>query len=179
MLTELSLYRRFASAVAWKEMRRVENRSPGPVAVEVSRRLRAMRTHAQLAVAPREMMRVVQRLAWQRGYDRQKFNGVGAELCAEMNGYYRDANNRFGNKIWKANWNDIVVPEPPLPVNELVPGQIDPKTEAAIAEIIGQASEQFAITPRRSAFDEPLNLMVEHLEALQRRLGISSRWRVV
>jgi hypothetical protein len=178
MLTELRLYRRAASAIAWKDMRRVANRSPGPVAVEVSRRLRAMRTHARLTVPPRDMMRVVQRLATGLGYDRQKFNGVWPELRAEFDDRYRDTNERFAQTVWAQGWNDIVVPEPPRPVNELIAGRIDPRIEVAVDKILREAARQFAVTPCQSAFDAPLNLLTENFEALQRRLGIS-RWRVV
>jgi hypothetical protein len=178
MLTELRLHRRAASAITWKDMQRVENRSPGPVAVEVSRRLRAMRTHARLSVPPRDMMRVVQRLATRLGYDRQKFNGVWPELRSDLDKRYHETNERFARSIWTLGWNDIVVPEPSCPVNELIAGQIDAGTEVAIAEIMREAARQFAVTPRPSAFDAPLNLLTENLEALQRRLGIS-RWRVV
>jgi hypothetical protein len=172
LLAELRLYRRVAPALQNQDLRRVENRSPGPVAVEVSRRLRATRTHARLRVMPREMIRVVQRLAREQGYDRQKFNGVGPELRAEMDARYRDVNERFAGMVWKQGWDDIVAPEPPRPVNELIAGRIDPKTEADIEEILRQASQQFAVEPCRSLLDDPLNLVAESFEALQRRLSL-------
>jgi hypothetical protein len=178
MLSAVSLYRRVAPAIAQGDTQRVENRSPGPVAVEVSCRLRAMRIHTRLKVPARDMMRVVQRLAWERGYDRRKFNGVGPALRAEMDERYRPGNERFARMVWRKDWNDIVAPEPPRPVNELIPGLIDPKTEADIAEIIDQASLQFAVTACHSAFDKPLNLIGECIEEIERRLALS-RWRVV
>ena len=178
MLATLHLYRRVAPLITQTDVRRIENRSPGPVAVEVSRRLRTMRTHARLRVPPRDMMRVVSRLAWERGYDRQKFNGVGPELRAELDARYHDTNERFARALWAEGWDDVVAPEPAQPANELMPGHIDPRTEAAIAEIIDQASRQFAVQACHSALDNPLNLAAERFEALQRRLGIS-RWRVV
>ena len=178
LFADLRLYRRVAPTLQRQDLRRVENRSPGPVAVEISRRLRAMRTQTRLRVTPREMIRVVQRLAREQGYDRQKFNGVGPELRAEMGARYRDVNERFARMVWKQGWDDIVAPEPPRPVNELIAGQIDPKTEADITDILRQASQKFAVEPRHSVFDDPLNLVTESFEALQRRLGLS-RWRVV
>jgi len=177
LLAELRLYRRVAPTLQPKDLRRVENRSPGPVAVEISRRLRAMRTHTRLD-SPRDMMRVVQRLAYQRGYDREKFNGAGPELCAEMDARYRDVNERFARMVWKKGWDEIVAPEPSRPVNELIAGRIDQKTEADIVDILRQASEQFAVEPCHSVFNDPLNLVTEGIEALQRRLRLS-RWRVV
>ena len=177
LLSELRLYRRVAPTLQPGDLRRVENRSPGPVAVEVSRRLRAMRTHARLGI-PRDLMRVVQRMARQRGYDRGKFNGVGPELRAEMDARYRDSNERFARAVWKQGWDEVVAPEPPRPVNELITGRIDPATEAEIVDILRQASEQFAVEPCHSVFNDPLNLMAEGIEALQRRLGFSL-WRVV
>lgn len=178
MLAALGIEDRVVPLMAQKDVRRVENRSPGPVAVEVSRRLRAMRTHARLRVRPREMMRVVQQLTRERGYDQERFNGIWPELRAELAERYRETNDRFARSVWTAGWDDIVAPEQARPVNELVPGLIDGKTERAITEIIDQASRQFAVTPRHSPLDRPLNLLGEQFEALQRRLGILSLSRV-
>jgi hypothetical protein len=178
MLSAVGLYRRVEPAIAQEDTHRIENRSPGPVAVEVSRRLRTMRTHARLKVPARDMMRVVQRLAWDRGYDRRKFNGVDPALRAEMDQRHSAGNQRFAQMVWHKNWNDVVAPEPPRPVNELMPGLIDPNIEADIAAIIYEASRQFAVTARPSAFDEPLNRMDELIEDIERRLGLS-RWRVL
>lgn len=179
ILTALGLDQRVTPLIEQREMSRVENRSPGPVAVEVSRRLREMRTHARLRVRPREMMRVVQRLARERGYDRDRFNGIQPELRAELAAHYRNTNDRFAHAVWSTGWDDIVAPEPQRPVNELIPGLIDPEIETAITEIIDQASRQFAVPPRHSPLDRPLNLAGEQFEALQRRLGILSLSRVV
>jgi len=178
MLEALGIHDRVTPLMEQRDVRRVENRSPGPVAVEVSRRLRAMRTHARLRVRPREMMRVVQKLTRERGYDGERFNGIWPELRADLAERYRETNDAFAHALWRAGWDDIVAPEQPRPVNELVPGRIDHETETAIAEIIDQASRQFAVTPRHSVLDLPLNLLGEHLEALQRRLGILSLSRV-
>lgn len=175
VLTELRLYRYVAPIFQHQDMRRVENRSPGPVAVEISRRLRATRTHARLLVPPREMMAVVERLARRRGYDGQKFNGVGPELRAELDGRYSDVNERFARSVWQQSWDDIIAHEPACPVNELTPALISPEIEADIEAILYQASQQFAIAPSRSVFDDPVNLVAESLDALQRRFGISLR----
>jgi len=179
MLTALGLEQRVTSLIAQGELQRVENRSPGPVAVEISRRLRATRTHARLRVLPRDMMEVVRKLTWARGYDRERFNGIWPELRTGLANRYKETNDRFARAVWSAGWDDIVAPERPRPVNELMPGRIDTETESAIAEVIAQASQQFAVTPRRSALDDPLNLLGEQLEALQRRLGVWSLSRVV
>lgn len=178
MLSELNLYRRAVPAIGWSGMRRVENRSPGPVAVEVSRRLRMARSHAHLRVPPREMMRAVQRHANQLGYDGERFNGIGPELRDELAERYRVVNDRFARRLWGASWDDIVAPEPPRPVNELILGQIDGETETAILRILDTASHRFSVKACASAWDTPLNLLAEGFESLQRRLGIS-RWRVV
>ena len=178
MLATIGLFERVTPLIGPKDIGRVENRSPGPVAVEISRRLRAMRIHTRLQARPREMMRVVQRLARERRHDQERFNGVRPELHSELADRYRETNDRFARMVWKTAWDEIVAPEPERPVNELIPGQIDGDTETAIAEIIDQASRQFAITPCHSALDHPLNLMGEQLEALQRRLHLSSLWRV-
>jgi hypothetical protein len=178
MLSALGLAERVTPLIAEGELRRVENRSPGPVAVEISRRMRAMRTHARLRTLPRDMMDVVQQLTWERGYDRERFNGIWPELRADLAERYRETNDRFARGVWSAGWDDVVAPEPPRPVNELIPGQIDLETETAIAEIIGEAAQLFAVKLRHSALDDPLNLLCERFEALQRRLGVWSPWRV-
>ena len=178
LLAEIDLDRRVAPLLRPADLRRIENRSPGPVAVEISRRLRAMRTHAQLRVPPRDMMRFVQRLTRERGFDRGKFNGVSPELRADMEAQYRAVNERFAQAIWGQSWSDIVSPEPVGEVNELAAGRIDPETEAAMADILEHAARLFSVTPRHSLLDHPINLLVESVDALQQRLGIS-QWRVV
>jgi hypothetical protein len=178
LLTELELDGRVAPLLRRRELSRVENRSPGPVAVEISRRLHAMRLHARLRVPPRNAMRFVERLARERGYDRERYNGVDARLRAEMDDRYRAENDRFARGVWGQSWDDIIAPEPAREVNDLAAGHIDPEIESAIAEIIIRAAQQFEVTARHSPFDHPINLAVETFENLQRRFGIS-RWRVV
>jgi hypothetical protein len=178
LLSELDLASRVVPLLRHDDLDRVANRSPGPVAVEISRRMRAMRIHAQLRVLPRQMMRFVERQTGQHGFDREKFYGVGPELRAGVEMRYRDVNERFARTVWAKGWDDIVAPDPVRPVNELAVRRIDPATEHAIDTIMWRAARRFEVTPRHSIFDLPINRLVANVDAVQRRLGYS-RWRVL
>jgi hypothetical protein len=157
---------------------RVMNRSPGPLAIEISRRMRMIRMHARVRVLPRQVMRFVEREAADRGFDREKFYGVPAELRNQMETRYREVNDRFARAVWAKDWDDIVAPEPKRAVNELADFEIDPRTEWFIQEIIGLAARKFEVVPRSSIFDRPINSLVANIDALQRRIG-NSQWRVL
>lgn len=178
MLAEIALDRRVAPLLRADDIERVVNRSPGPVAVEISRRMRGMRLHAQLNVLPRRVMRFVERQTDKRGYDRDKFNGVGPDLRAGMEARYHDVNESFARAVWGRSWDSIVAAEPARAVNELAAGPIDPATEQVIENIIRRAAKMFEVTPRHSIFDMPINQLVANADAIQRRLGYS-RWRVI
>lgn len=174
---ELGLWDRLAPLLAAEDHVRVENRSPGPVAAEVSRRLRVMRVHARLRVRPRDTMRAVEKMARQRGFDAVAFKGVGPDLRARMDDRCKDANDRFADAVWGRPWAEVVAPEPPQPVNEIAGRPVDPATERVIESILHVACREFGVAPSRPWLAGPTELMIEGLEGLRRTFRISG-WRV-
>lgn len=156
---------------------RVENRSPGPVAVEVSRRLRSIRVHARLATTPRTMMNAVDVMARERGLDRVPFKGVGPELRAEMAALYANTNDRFAQALWDRPWSAVVAPEPVHPVNEIGTGLIAPDTEDAIETIAAEACRSFGVRRNRPWTAPFVEQATDAGGWLERKLRLS-KWRV-
>jgi hypothetical protein len=178
LLTTLELDKRVTPLLRPADLARVENRSPGPLSVEISRRLRAMRIHTRLTVLPRNMMRFVEREVQDAGYDAERFQGVSPDMRAQMAADYRDTNDRFAQAVWARRWDDIVAPEDGSPVNELVVCGISSEAEGMIREISKRAARQFNVPLRQSMLNRPLNRLIESADWAQRLLRYS-RWRVL
>lgn len=178
LLRTLGLHGRTAPILAAGEARRVENRSPGPVAAEVSRRLRLLRAHTRLRVSPREMMRAVEGAAQERGLDRIGFRGVDPALRDRMAARYHDGNARFAAAVWGRDWSAVVAPEPETIVNEVARAPLDPAVGRHIEAILQEACARFGVAPRRPWGGGAMELLHDGGEAMQRVLRLS-RWRVV
>lgn len=176
-LTETGLVDRVLPLLAPEDTARRENRSPGPVAVEASRRLRLLRVPDRLRV-PREMMRFLERAAASRGVDETPFQGVGPELRARLSARYAATNERFAAQAWGAPWSTVVAPEPERPANELGSHPIPPATERTIKELMEEACREFGVAPDRRWSAGPQELLSDAAEAIGRTFRIS-RWRVV
>ena len=178
MLASLGIEARVAPLLGEDDLGRVENRSPGPVAVEVSRRLRALGLPGRLRVRPREVMRVVERVARDRGFDQESFRGVDMALRDRLAARYRAENDCFARAVWGRDWADIAAAEPAREVNELARRGIDAATERAIREIREEALRGFEVAPPRPWRDRSFGLLRDVSETAQSRLQLS-RWRVM
>jgi len=172
LLSELKLEDRIVPLLQPDDLQRIENRSPGPVAIEVSRRLRAELMQLRLRVNQREMTQFVEQTVIDRGLDPVSFRGVNADIRARMDARYLAANDRFARAIWDRPWAEIVAPEATRQVNELAIRAIDPATELVIEEILQQACRQFKVAPRHSKMNRPINLLVDGIELLRQWLHI-------
>lgn len=178
LLAEAGLAERVGPLLGPDDPERVENRSPGPVASEVARRLRWMRAHVRLPVRPREAMRVVERLAKDRGFDEAPFRGVDAALRARLDARFAAANARFAQAVWGRAWPEVAAPEPACPPNELARQPMEATMERHVGSILREACAQFGVPPTRPWTSGPVDLLLDGGEALQRTLRLS-RWRVV
>lgn len=176
-LGELALADRVMPLLRADDPARVENRSPGPVAVEVSRRLRIMRVHARVQVRPREMMRFVEAAARERGFDALPFRGVTPALRTRMEDRHGPTNERFAQALWGQPWSAVVASGPDGPVNEIAVRPPDPATGAEIEAILLAACRQFGVTPTRPWLSGPTELLIDGGEAIGRALRLS-HWRV-
>jgi hypothetical protein len=169
---------RVAPLLAASELRRVENRSPGPVAVETSRRLRLLRVPARLAVRPRVVMRDVERLAFAQGLDSVPFKGVDPALRERLSARYAATNDRFARLAWQAPWDEVVAPEPPHAVNEIGGRPIAAGTEGVIAGLMSEVGRQYGVVLRRP-WHAPLAEWAEDGTGLGQRVLRLSKWRVI
>ncbi len=172
LLSELKIEASVAPLLQPADLQRIENRSPGPVAVEVSRRLRTELMQLRLRVNQREMTQFVEQTVIERGLDSVSFRGVNEDIRARMGARYLAANDRFAHAIWARPWAEVVAPEATRDVNELAIRAIDPATELAIEEILQQACQQFNVAPSRSKMNRPINLLVDGIELLRQWLHI-------
>jgi hypothetical protein len=113
-----------------------ENRSPGPVAVEVSRRLRAEGAHRQLGARVREATRQIERSAVTLGFDLVPFKGMDDALRDQIAGRFAERNDRFARQAWGVGWAERVAEEPRRARNEIAGGaEHREAVEAIMAEI--------------------------------------------
>ncbi len=179
LIEALQLDDRIAPLLRANDPTCVMNRSPGPVAVEISRRIRTTRMHARLRVLPRVVMRFVERETAARDFDRDRFRGVTPEMRDQMERQYRPANERFAHSVWQTGWDDIVEPE--------TVGRGERTCACADRSVhrMGDqgksstlAAQKFEVAAQPSIFSRPINRLIVEADALQRRVGYS-RWRVL
>lgn len=154
------------------------NRSPGPISVEASRRLRRLRVHRQVDGHPRGIGHVLDAAAWSRGLDPEPFRGDAPEMGTAVAARFAGSCERFAQLAWGAPWDAVVAPAPERPPNELAGRPIPPETEAAIALVMEETIARFGFrrAPRwRSA---PAEWAEGAADGLARLAGYESRWRV-
>ena len=123
----------------------VENRSPGPVAVEVARQLRMAGAHLGLNRPRRDITRFVEDNAHRKGLDRVAFKGVDAALHAKDAARWGLLNDDFARRVWGSTWTSRVANETAIPVNEIARAAGDPHLGAQIASIMDETCEVFEI----------------------------------
>jgi hypothetical protein len=145
----LSLADRVGPLIAERDVKLVVNRSPGPVAVEVARRLHRGRAARRLGSDAAEAMRFVQEAAKARGLDQQAFRGVTPALQRRIEERAAAANARFALATWGVPWEERVAMRPPAPVNEIGGPAADPAIESAIEEIVTAVAGRFPASAAR------------------------------
>ena len=134
----------------------VTNRSSGPVAVEASRRLSALRVHRQVRGHSRQIGHVLDNAAWARDLDPVLFRGRAPEICERLQTRHAAANERFARLAWGTTWSSVIPAEDWTP-NELAGTAIPPETERNIASLVALVNAHFAFSPppfwRRTAED--------------------------
>jgi hypothetical protein len=122
----------------------IENRSPGPVAVEVCRRLRDQGAHRQLGPRTRDATRFIEDACRQRNLDATPFRGVDPALRATIQSRCRKANDRLAATVWFEPWSARVAPAPEAPVNELA-RTLDPAALHHVDAIEQAVHDRFAL----------------------------------
>ncbi len=122
----------------------VENRSPGPVTVEVARQLRRTHAHLWLGEACRDATRFIEQAAWQRGLDGTAFNGLDDDIRRSAATVWARSNEEFAALVWQCGFSARVAEAPPANSNEIAgqPGQ----APAAVDDIRRQTCSVFGLT---------------------------------
>ena len=106
--------------LAPEDLTRLENRSPGPVAIEACRRLAAAgfrRGHGDEQA--RHVTRLVEDVARARGADFEGFQGYDEALYASMEARWARSNERLANATWGEPWSTRMRAQPLRQPNEL------------------------------------------------------------
>ncbi|HVV95474.1 MAG TPA: hypothetical protein VHD15_18845 [Hyphomicrobiales bacterium] len=145
VFVETGLGDRVLPLIAPRDISLRVNRSPGPVSVEVARRLHRAGVPRRLdPAAAAEPMRFVQAEAKARGLDGDAFRGLTPALQRAIEERTAAANERFARAVWSAPWAERVAMPAPESVNE-IGGPADPAVEEAIAAIMAAVAERFPV----------------------------------
>ncbi|SDO49613.1 hypothetical protein SAMN05216360_12445 [Methylobacterium phyllostachyos] len=173
----LGLNDRLASLLTAADLEYRTNRSSGPLAVEAARRLYRLGVHRQVIGHPRQLGHVVDRWAWTRGLDSERFRGDAPEGLARVAARYADANERFAAACWGRPWDAVIAAAPAAPPNELADWPVAPETEALIAAMVQAAMDHVVFRPAPAWRRRAASL----LEDVKERLGDAAgypAWRV-
>ena len=177
LIGDLGLNDRLASLLTPADLEYRTNRSSGPLAVEAARRLYRHGVHRQVIGHPRQLGHVVDRWAWARGLDSDRFRGAAPEGLARVAARYAAANARFAAACWGRPWDTVIAAAPAAPPNELAARPVAPETEALIGAMMRAAMDHVAFRApapwrQRAAF-----LLGECRERLGEAVGYPA-WRV-
>ncbi|KQP61311.1 hypothetical protein [Methylobacterium sp. Leaf108] len=150
VLTGIGLFDRIGDLIGPADHGLVRNRSPGPIAVEASRRLRSLRVHRQTRVHTRAIGHFIDEHAWARGWDPVPFLGDAPDLLRLIDAHYGPTNDRFARRVWGAPWAAVARDATDREPNELAGRPIPAETEEAVAWLMDRtmAHHGFRRPPR-------------------------------
>ncbi len=169
VFAELGLLPRLAGMMGADDLALVENRSPGPVAIEVERQLRRGGGHLLLGPAARDATRFVEEAARLRGVNDAPFMGLDAASRAVAAHHWSKANDRFARHVWGDTWSARVAASQPAPCNELA-GHRDP--DGHVADILAETCERFRLRLEAG----PLLALRDTAASVASRLGHAMRY---
>lgn len=121
-------------------------RSPGPMAVEASRRLHALGLHRRIAGHPSRIGRMIDDLSRARGLDTQNFSGNARETLATIEAYHGKANEWLAATYWGSSWDAAIARAPRRRPNELagqfVHSDIEEEIERIVLRVLTQTKFQ-------------------------------------
>ena len=172
VFSELGLLGRVADLVRPDDFALVENRSPGPVAVAVARRLRQGGAHLALGAAARDATRFVEQAARARGADTEPFHGLEPGLRTEAAARWAQPNDRFARQVWGEPWSARVASHPATPTNEIT-GTGHPGVEEVLSQVCDRyrlrlaGGVRLALQDAAAAAGGQLNRLVRYGRALR------------
>ncbi|KNY24628.1 hypothetical protein [Methylobacterium sp. ARG-1] len=177
LIGDLGLRDRLAPLLTPADLEYRTNRSSGPLAVEAARRLYRLGVHRQVIGHPRQLGHVVDRWAWARGLDADRFRGEAPEGLARVAARYAAANERFAATCWGRPWDAVIAAAPAAPPNELAARPVAPETEALVAAMMRAAMDHVAFRPLPAWRRRAATLLEDVKERLGDVAGYPA-WRV-
>lgn len=164
VLEALALTDRIGALLSPVELLRTDNRSPGPAAIEVARRLRARFGLPRTVRQAREITEFVATEARLRGFAPSGFEALDHATSEQVMAQFAADNDRLARSVWGENWSRRVAPVPRAPVNAFGPGSPPELVDAQLESIAAQVCRQFALPERprwlsrvRAWFEMPRN----------------------
>jgi hypothetical protein len=119
------------------------NESPGPATLETFRRLAGLGARHRIGAYQRGRG-AIKSGAEKRGWNRQRFSGVGETLRGTIEARFAASNAAFADRFWGRPWADVFADElaRPLVPNEYEAGR-DAALDAEIDAIVGDILERF------------------------------------
>jgi hypothetical protein len=148
ILTQLGLMDRLGPVMAAADLVRCENRSPGPAAIEVSRRLRH---ESGISVSNADARIITDAIAEEvlaRGLDTLPFHGLDSDISERVISRFAVSNDRFAQSVWGESWSRRIAAVPLAPANAIVPGRLDCSTAGHIEAIATAVRGRFGIVVR-------------------------------
>jgi hypothetical protein len=145
ILQELGLQERLAGVLTADVLAKWENRSPGPVAVAVCRRMARARLGQENQVVARDVSTFVERAAESRKLNDTPFQGFDERRRADVKARFAVANDIFARSVWGTDWSERVAPESHGEPNELLADT--PEVE----EIFTQTRQSLGLSRKRES----------------------------
>ena len=129
-----------------------ENRSPGPVTIEICRRLRRAGVANAVGARARDLTRFVEQQVRDAGLDPAPFRGLDATSRAGVAAHWVASNDRFARAAWSEPWSARALEEPTSSINEIARQETDSEAERLIQECSAAACQRFGIELRSGAY---------------------------
>jgi hypothetical protein len=123
----------------------VENRSPGPVAVEAARRLAGAGARRVAGAAARDVTRAIEAEAARRGLDAEPFRGLDPALRRRVAERWARGQERFAATVWGEVWSARVAEGAAEPANEIAAMAAPGEAARHVEEIVRVAAGRFGL----------------------------------
>jgi hypothetical protein len=146
IFAQLELTDRLEQSLTAAEFARVENRSPGPASVEVSRRVR---NRSLLSIDQARAIAVtdfIGREALVHGLDSEPFQGLDDATVTWVEAKFADSNEQLAQRVWGMGWSQRIAPMVLGPVNEFGARPPERPVIQCLEEITNAACQKFGIS---------------------------------
>jgi hypothetical protein len=114
------------------------NERPGPLTVEVLRRLASRGGKLRFGQRTREAVRHVTARAAELGWDETGFQGGSPALAALVRERLGAGRDRFAEEIWKKPWEEVFAPPDDVVANEVEPSRLAPESREEIERLVAE-----------------------------------------